>query len=124
MIIKVSPLSSGGGGGWNTQPVEFDFAPSEGQVIEIPTTDAIIINVLLWPASDLSEVTLKIPAGLVAGRRFFIYAADNSIAQLTVTTDESGVLVANNVASMNQNDLIVFNTVSTVSKIVARVATS
>jgi hypothetical protein len=124
MIIKVSPLSSGGSGGSSTPPVEYDFTPVEGGTIQIPDTSSVIINVLLWPESDLSEVAIKLPVGLVAGRRFFIYTADNSIAQLTITTEEAGVLIANNVASMNQNDLIVFNTVSTSRKIVARVATS
>lgn len=111
----------GGGGSASTTPVEFEFTPTEGEQLQIPQTEALIINVLLWPATILTAVGLRFPEGLVAGRRVFIYVADNSIAQLTVTA-EAGVTVANGVAAMNENDEIVFNTVSTTQQIIARVA--
>ncbi len=123
MIIKVGPLSvGGGGGGGGSVAVEYDYVPTDGQTIIIPESSALLINVLLWPAAPINDFQLILPP-LVTGRRVFIFA-NEQVAQMTVTSAEIDTKVANNVASMNMNDLIVFNAVSTASKIWARVATS
>lgn len=122
-VVPVGPLSGGGGGSAGSVAVEYDFMPTDGQTIMVPASDALVINVLLWPAAPLNDFQLILPEGFVAGRRVFIFA-NNSIAQITVTSPDVGATVANGVAAMNDNDLIVFNTVSTISKIWARVATS
>lgn len=111
------------GGGSGAPPAEFDFAPSSGETIQVPDTDALVVNVLLWPVAPIDDFQLILPAGLVAGRRVFIFSGQ-AITQITVTSPDVGVQVMNNVASMNVNDLVVFNTVSTTRKIIARVATS
>lgn len=121
-VVHVGPGDRGSS--TPSQPVafEYDAVPGDGETLLIPQTDALLINVLLWPEGPISDVQLILPAGLVAGRRVFIYA-DQAITQLTVTAEDNA-FVANNVVSLNMNDLVVFNTVSTVNKIWARVATS
>lgn len=103
-------------------PSEFEFYPADGSTHMVPDTDALLINVLLWPDAALDDLQLILPP-IKAGRRVFIYT-DKAVAQLTLTSPEVGVTVANNSVSLSANDLIVFNTVSTTNKLWARVATS
>jgi hypothetical protein len=112
-----------GSGSNSTPPAEFEFVPTSGQTIQIPDTDALLINVMLWPVAPIDHFQLILPNGLVAGRRVFIFAGQ-AVTEVTVTSPDVGVQVMNNVISMNVNDLVVFNTVSTTRKIIARVATS
>lgn len=104
-------------------PAEFEFSPSSGETIQIPETDALVVNVVLAPTAAIADLQLILSPGIKAGQRFFIFATE-TITQLTVTSSDAGVIVANNVVSLNVNDLVVFNTVSTTDKIIARVATS
>jgi len=104
-------------------PAEFEFSPASGETIQIPATDALVVNVVLSPAATIADLQLILSPGIKAGQRFFIFAIQ-AITQLTVTSSDVGVEVANNVVSLNVNDLVVFNTVSTTDKIIARVATS
>lgn len=116
-------VNASSGGGSSAAPAEFEFIPMSGQTIQIPDTDALIINVILLPVTSIDHFQLILPTGLVAGRRVFIFAAQ-TITEITVTSPDVGVTVMNNVVAMNMNDLVVFNTVSTTRKIWARVATS
>lgn len=104
-------------------PAEFEFEPTSGGNYLIPDTPALIINVLLWPLATIADFQLILPAGMVAGRRVFVYA-DKAITNLDVTSAEPGATVSNGAVSMSANDLVVFNTVSTANKLWARVATS
>lgn len=113
----------GGGGSAALTPAEFEVTPTSGGNYLIPDTPALIINVLLWPDAAIEDFQLILPAGMVAGRRVFVYA-DKSITNLAVTSAEPGAVVSNGAVSMSANDLTVFNTVSTDNKIWARVATS
>jgi hypothetical protein len=108
--------------GWDG-PAEFEFSPSSGETIQIPDTDALVVNVVLAPTVAIADLQLILSPGIKAGQRFFIFATE-TITQLTVASSDAGVIVANNVVSLNVNDLVVFNTVSTTDKIIARVATS
>jgi len=112
-----------GGGSNSSPPAEFKFSPASGEAIQIPETDALVVNVVLSPAATIADLQLILSPGIKAGQRFFIFAIQ-AITQLTVTSSDVGVEVANNVVSLNVNDLVVFNTVSTTDKIIARVATS
>lgn len=104
-------------------PFEIEITPQNGGTYLIPNTSSLIINVLLWPGAPLDDLQLILPAGMVAGRRVFIYT-DKSITQLAVTSAEPGATVVNGMISMSANDLTVFNTVSTTNKLWARVASS
>lgn len=121
MIIEVSPLAqSSGGGGIAGVVYSMDAIPAEGATVAIPDSDALIVNLSLWPASDLNKVTIDLPP-TKPGRRVFIYS-DRRIAEVDVATQQSGVVVRNGVVALNQYDQTVFNTASLT--IWARVVTS
>lgn len=123
MIIKVSPLGSGSSaGGSGVVAQEYEFTPSSGETIMIPDSDAQLINVLLWNQDPIADLQIILPP-LLSGRRVFIFS-DDQVSEITFTSAEVGARVANNVVSMNSNDLIVFNSVSVSNKIWGRVATS
>jgi len=124
MILPFNwPWAMFGGGSSTVSPAEFEVIPTSGGNYLIPETQALIINVLLWPEDAIEDFQLILPAGMVAGRRVFVYA-DKAVTNLTVTSAEPGAVVSNGAVSMSANDLTVFNTVSTTNKIWARVATS
>lgn len=120
-VIKMPAVSVPSSSGVSV--LEIEISPEDGSQHVIPETDALIINVLLSPVSPMDELQIILPASMLAGRRLFIYS-DNSVGQLTVTSGDPDAEVVNNIASMNMNDLIVFNTVSTTKKLWARVVTS
>lgn len=122
-MLKPGSFSSGGGGGSTVVAREYEFTPSSGQTIMIPdSTDALLINVLLWNAAPIADLQIILPS-LLAGRRVFIFS-NNQVMSSTITSAEVGARVANGVVSMNMNDLVVFNSVSVTNKIWGRVATS
>lgn len=97
-----------------------DATPVNGATITIPQSTARIVNLLLWPATDLDQITVMLPPTML-GRRVFLYT-DKAIAQVTVATSQPGVVVRNGVASLNNFDQTVFNTANLA--IWARVITS
>ncbi len=92
-------------------PASVDSVPVDGGEVDVPDTSSLIVNVLLWPDSELVSASVDLPSGYTPGQRVFIYA-DKAIAMLTVKTDEPGIVVRNSLISANEYDLYVFSRIS------------
>lgn len=104
----------------NDDVYQMDATPTNGQTVSIPDSNARVINLLIWPATDIATLNIMLPP-TKPGRRVFLYS-DKAIGQVTVSTTQSGVLVRNGVLSMNAFDQTVFNTAN--NTIWARVISS